>query len=179
MSFTITLLVQAISNGGGSGFVDDSEHVETRDGSGILGSLSLVVVEIGGNGDDGVLYGLTDEGFGDLFHLNQDHGGDFFGIESLLFSLELDNDLGFVIGAGFDLEWPVLDVLLDDWVVELSSDESLGIENSVQWVLGGLVVGGITNKSFVVSEADVGWGSSVTLVVGDDFDSFVLPETDA
>ncbi len=96
-----------------------------------------------------------------------------------MFSLELDNDLGLVIGARFNLEWPVLDVLLDDGVVELSSDESLGIENSVQWVLGGLIVGGITDQSFVVSKADVGWGGSVTLVVGDDFDSFVLPETDA
>ncbi len=74
MSFPITLLVQTISNGGGSGFVDNSEHVEARDGSGILGGLSLVVIKIGGDGDDCVLDGFTDEGFGDLLHLDEDHG---------------------------------------------------------------------------------------------------------
>ena len=40
---------------------------------------------------------------------------------------------------------------------------------------GDLVLGGITDQTFLVVESDVGWGGSVTLVVGDDFYS-VLPE---
>lgn len=179
MFFSITLLIQTIGDGGGSGFVDDSEHVEARDGTSILGGLSLVVIKIGGNGDNGVFDGFSYEGFSYLFHFDQDHGGDFFGVEFLLFTLELNDDLGLVIRAGFDLEWPVFDVFLDNGVVKLSSDEPLGIKNSVQWVLGGLVVGGITNQSLIVSETNIRWGCSVTLVIGDDFDSFVFPESDA
>jgi hypothetical protein len=53
------LLVQAIGNGGGGGLVDDTEDVQARDGTGILGGLSLGVVEVGGHGNDGVLHLLA------------------------------------------------------------------------------------------------------------------------
>jgi hypothetical protein len=72
----------------------------------------------------------------------------------------------------------VLDIFLDDWVVEFSSDESFGVEDGVEGIFGGLIVCGIADQSFVISESDVGWGCSVTLIIGDDFDSFVFPESD-
>jgi hypothetical protein len=65
---------------------------------------------------------------------------------------------------------------LDDGIVELPADESLGVEDSVDGVLGGLVLGSISDESLSVGEANVGWGGSVTLIVGDDLDSFVLPD---
>jgi len=67
---------------------------------------------------------------------------------------------------------------LYDGITKLSSDEPFGIEDSVDGVFGGLVLGSITDKSFSFSEANIGWGGSVTLVVGDDLDSFVLPDAD-
>jgi hypothetical protein len=37
----------------------------------------------------------------------------------------------------------------------LSSDKSLGIEHGVQWISGGLILGGVTDESFVLGESDV------------------------
>lgn len=42
-------LVETVGNSGGCGLVDDTEDVETRDGSSILGGLTLGVVEISGD----------------------------------------------------------------------------------------------------------------------------------
>ena len=48
------LLVQTISNSSSSGLVDDSKHIETRDGSSILGSLALRVIEVGWHGNNSI-----------------------------------------------------------------------------------------------------------------------------
>lgn len=41
-----TLLVETVGDGGSGGFVDDTEDLETGDGTGILGGLTLGVVEV-------------------------------------------------------------------------------------------------------------------------------------
>jgi len=71
----------------------------------------------------------------------------------------------------------VLHVVLDDRVVELTSDQSLGVENGVGRVHGYLVLGGITDQPLAVVESNVRGGGSVTLVVGDDFDFTMLEDT--
>jgi hypothetical protein len=73
---TGVLLVETVGDGSGGGLVDDSENVETSDQTGILGSLSLRVVEVGGDGDDGLGDGSTEVSLGGLLHLDQDHRRD-------------------------------------------------------------------------------------------------------
>ncbi len=94
------------------------------------------------------------------------------------FTFELHHDNWLVIGSSFDLEGPQLHVLLNDGVAELSSDESLSIKDCIDWVLGDLIFGSISNQPLRFSEGHVRWSGSVTLVVGNDFNSVVLPHSD-
>jgi hypothetical protein len=73
----------------------------------------------------------------------------------------------------------VLHVALDSGVAELSADQTLGVEDGVDGVHGDLVLGSITDQTLGVGEGDIAGGGSVTLIVGDDLHSVVLPHTDA
>mmetsp|Transcript_25172 Transcript_25172/g.38994 ORF Transcript_25172/g.38994 Transcript_25172/m.38994 type:complete len:456 (-) Transcript_25172:222-1589(-) len=179
VSLSLLLSVEAVGNSGGGGLVDNSEHVDAGDGTSVLGGLSLGVVEIGGDGDDSGLHGLAEVGLSDFLHLLEDHGGDLLSLELLGLALVLDDDHGLLVSSGLDLEGPELGVGLDGSVRELSADESLGVEDGVEGVSGGLVLGGVSDESLVLSEGDVGGGGVKTLVVGDDFDLVVHPHSDA
>lgn len=87
-----------------------------------------------------------------------------------------DDDEGFVIGSAFYFEGPEFHIFLYDGVVEFSADESFGVEDGVDGVFGGLIFGCVSDESFGFCESDIGWGGSVSLIVGDDFNSFVLPD---
>lgn len=136
------LLVETVSDSSGSGFVDNTEDVKAGNDTGILGGLSLRVVEVGRDGDDGVGDGGAEVGLSGLFHLEEDHGGDFFGrlrgnkliigsragtqarkatYEFLRLALEFDLDVRLASLVG-NLEGEVLDVGLDFGIIELSSD---------------------------------------------------------
>ena len=65
-------------------------------------------------------------------------------------------------------------MLIDD---ELPADQSLGVEDGVSRVFGSLVLSSISDQSFRVGEGNIRWGGSVALIVGDDLDSFVLPNS--
>jgi hypothetical protein len=45
-------------------------------------------------------------------------------------------------------------------------------------VHGHLILGGIADQTLVIRERDVGWRCAVALVIGDNFDTIVLPDTD-
>ena len=79
---TLGLLVETVGDGGGGRLVDDSENLKTSNDTSILGSLSLRVVEVGGDGDDSLGNGSTEVSLGGLLHLDKDHGRDlFWGLE--------------------------------------------------------------------------------------------------
>ena len=60
---------ETVGDSGGGRLVDDTENVEASNGTGVLGGLTLVVVEVGGDGDDGLLDLLAELGLSDLLHL--------------------------------------------------------------------------------------------------------------
>lgn len=77
------------------------------------------------------------------------------------------------------LEWEEFDILLDGWVIPISTNKSFCIENSVFWICGQLIFGCITNKPLTLcSKSNVRRGNSVTLVVGNDFYSTILVHSD-
>lgn len=79
VALALGLLVETVSDGSRGGLVDDTENVHARDGARILGRLTLRVVEVRGDSDDGVVDGLAKVGLGGLLHLQEDHGGDLLG----------------------------------------------------------------------------------------------------
>lgn len=178
VALALDLLVKTVGNGSSGGLVDDTQDVETGNETGILGSLTLAVVEVGGDSNDGVVDGATQVGLSGLTHLSQDHGGDLLGGEVLGLALELDLDDG--LAALVDnLEGEVLHVSLDLGVGELATNQSLGVEDGVLGVHGDLVLGGITNQTLGVGEGNERRGRSVTLVVGNDVTSVLTEDTDA
>jgi len=175
----LDLFVETVGNSSGGGLVNDSLNVESSNGSSILGGLSLGIVEVSGDSDDGVDARFTEVLLSDFLHLDKNHGGDFLGHEFLGLSLVGNLDLGLLVLSGKDLEGPELHVSLDLSVSELSSDKTLSIEDGVLGVSGDLGLGGISNKTLLLSEGNVRGGGVETLIVGDDFDLIILPDSNA
>lgn len=84
-----------------------------------------------------------------------------------------------VVRSGFHFEGPVFHIFLNDLILELSANQSLGIEDGVGGIFGNLVLGSISDQPFVVSEGNIGGSGSVSLIIGNDLNSIVLPDTDA
>ena len=74
-------------------------------------------------------------------------------------------------------EGPVLHVSLDIRIIETTTNQTLSIEDGVFGVHGSLVLGSITNETLLVRESDIGGSSTVTLLVGNDFNTFGFPDT--
>src|SRR4029079_1786044 len=117
-----------------------------RDLAGVLGRLALGVVEVGGNGDDGLVDLLAEMGFRGLLHLLQDEGGDLRGRIGLAVGL----DPGVAVGSLDDLVWNELLVLLDHRVVIAAADEALHREEGALGVGDGLPLGGLADEALTV-----------------------------
>ena len=72
----IVLLRHAVGDGGGGGLVDDAHHIQTRQLTGALGGLALVVVEVGRHGDDGIGDSLSQMGLGVLLQAFQNQAAE-------------------------------------------------------------------------------------------------------
>ena len=72
----LVTLVEAVGQGGRGGLVDDAQDVEAGDLAGVLGGLTLGVVEVGRHGDDGVGDVLTEVGLGVPLELLKNAGAD-------------------------------------------------------------------------------------------------------
>ena len=74
VSLLSLLSIKTVSNGSGCWLVDDSQHVDTSDGTSILSGLSLSIIEVSWHSDDGRLDSFSEERFSDFLHLGKDHG---------------------------------------------------------------------------------------------------------
>ena len=121
----LTFLTNAVKTVGDSGcgwLVHDSDDVQAGDGSGILSSLSLIVVEVCWNGDNCVDHLFPKVALRDFLHLSEYHCGNLLGGERSILSLDLNGDGGLVILV-CDSEREVLDVALYVFVREFASNE--------------------------------------------------------
>ncbi|KAH3663984.1 hypothetical protein OGAPHI_004698 [Ogataea philodendri] len=159
------VLLKTVGKSGGGWLVDNSGNVQTNNGTGILGGLSLGVVEVSWNGNDGVLGWLSKVGLGSLLHLVEDETSDLGWRVFLASSL----NPGVTVGVLDDLVRNLLQVSLDLLVLESSTDQSLGSEQGVLWVDNSLSLGWNTNESLaVLGESHNGRSGSGTLGILDD-----------
>lgn len=151
----VALLLKTVGEGGSSWLVDDTENVQSGNLTSVLGGLSLLVVEVGWNSDNGVLHGLASESLSGLLHLAQNETSDLRW--RILLALSLEPCIA--VGVGDDLVWDLVQVTLDLGVLELATDETLGGEEGVLWIDDCLTLGGNTNQALtLLGETDNGWG---------------------
>jgi hypothetical protein len=107
------LLVETVGESRSGRFVYDAQHVEPGDAPGILGRLTLRVIEINGNGDYRLTHLFAEISLGGLLHLAQDEGTDLGG--RILHALRLDPCIAIV--APHEGVSDQLFVLHHQWVV--------------------------------------------------------------
>ena len=117
--------------------------------AGVLGRLALRVVEVGGDGDDGLGDRVAEVVLGGLLHLLKDHRRDL----GRRVALALDLDRGDVAWPGDDLVRNALDLVLD--LVHPAAHEALDREDGVLRVRYRLTLGDLADEPLaVLREAD-------------------------
>src|SRR5262249_47471330 len=158
----VLFLVHAIGQRGGGRLVDDPQHLEAGDLSGILRRLALTVVEVRGDGDDGLNDLLAQIGFGRLLQLAQNHGGDLR--RGVLLATDIDPDIRI---AGFDdLVRNELDLVQD--LVVATTHEPLDREDGVLRIRDRLPLGHLTDENLaVLGETHDRWCESAAFLIRD------------
>mmetsp|Transcript_12794 Transcript_12794/g.36606 ORF Transcript_12794/g.36606 Transcript_12794/m.36606 type:complete len:609 (-) Transcript_12794:160-1986(-) len=175
----LVLLVESVRDGSGSGLIDDPQDVEPGDRSSVLGGLTLRVVEVGRDGDDGVLDLLAQVGLRRLLHLAQYHRRELLRAEGLVLVVHLDLDvrLALVVHHAVGDEVPVALNLL---IGVVAADQAFHLVDSPQRVGRGLVLRGVTHQPLVtVPERDVGGRDAGTLVVGQNLHLAIFIDSNA
>ena len=147
----LLLLVEAVGQRRRGRLVDDAQHFEAGDLAGVLGGLTLRVVEVGRNGDDRLIDLLPEIGFRRLLHLLKDERGDLRGRIGLAVLL----DPGVAVRCLGDLVGDELLVLLDHRVVVAPADQALDREDGLLRIGDRLSLGGLSDQPLtVIGEGD-------------------------
>src|SRR6056297_1210400 len=168
-------LVETIGQRGGCRLVDDAQHFETGDLAGVFGGLTLSVIEIGGNGDDGLRHLFAEIGFGGFLHLAEDEGGNLRG--AVFLAARLNPCVA--IAAIDDGERHVLLVLGQIDVVHTATDQALDAEDGVFRVGHGLTLGRLADETFVFGEGHDRWRRTGAFGVFDDAGLTAIHDGDA
>ena len=156
-------LVEPVSECGRGRLVDDPQDVEPGDLAGVLRRLPLRVVEVRGNGDDGVRDRLAEIRFGVGLELLEDHRRDL----RRCVLRPLDLDAGVVVRALDDLVGDDLHLFGD--LVELAAHEPLDREDRVLRVRDLLALRGCADEPLAVTpEGDDGRSGASAFRVRDD-----------
>ena len=161
----VLLLLQPVGQRGGGRLVDDAQHVEAGDLTGVLGGLALGVVEVGRHGDDGVRHLLAQVRLGVGLELLEGHGRDLLGRE-VLASVGHDRH-GPILGPGLDFVRDDLALRVD--LAVATAHETLDRVDGVLGVDGRLAAGELAHQPLAgLGEGDHRRSRPRTLRVGDD-----------
>ena len=136
-------LVHAVGKGSRSRLVDDAQDLEAGDAAGILGGLTLGVVEVGRDGDDRLVDLLAEIGLGGLLHLAQDERRDL--ARAVLLAIHLDPRVA--TRRLLDLEGDQRLLLGDHRVVEAAADQALDGIQGLQRIGDRLALGRLAHEA--------------------------------
>ncbi len=147
------LLLHAVGKGGCCRFVDDAQDFQSGDLAGILGGLTLAVVEISGNRDDRLGHLFTEIILGGFLHLLQDESGDLRGRVVLAMGI----DPGIAIVAGDDLIGDETHILLRHRIIIATADQPLNREQGIFRIGHGLALRCLAHQPLTrIGESDHG-----------------------
>ena len=159
----LALLLEAVGERRRGRLVDDPQHLEPGDLAGVLGRLTLRVVEVGGHRDHRLGHLLAEIALRRLLHLLQDERADL--ARAVLLALDLDP--GVPVRAGDDLVGHELLVFLDHRIVVAPPDQALDGEDGVLGVGDRLALGRHADQGLAVlgERDDRGRGAHALLVL--------------
>lgn len=155
---TVSLLLHTVGKSSSGRLVNDTENVQAGNLTSILGSLTLGVVEVRGNSNDGVLNGLAEVGLGGLLHLVEDEATNLG--RRVLLATGLNP--GVTVGVLDDLVGNLLNVTLNLNIGVLATDQTLSSEQSVLGVDNGLTLSGNTDQALAILGETNNGGSSAS-----------------
>merc|ERR1711881_494293 len=144
---TIRFFIKTVSDGSCGGFVNNTHDIHTGNGTCVFGGLTLGIIEISWDCNDGIIDFFTEVSFSNFFHFAHDHRGDFFRKKFFAFTLVINFDLWFSISFNY-IEWPMFLIRLDTRVSIFSTDQTFSIEHGVGWVHCSLIFSSITDQMF-------------------------------
>ncbi len=156
--------------------VDDALDIKPGDPTGVLGSLTLGVIEIGRHGDHRLTDRLTEVILGCLLHFHEDASRDLR--RGHFFALHVDPGVSVVrLDDGIRNHAAVP---LDHVVFKLSPDQPLDCEQSIRRVSHGLTLCRLPDENLIIAtEGDDRWRGPRTLAVFYDLGFSALQHCDA
>ena len=165
----IIFLFKPVSKRSSGGFVDDTFHIQPCDTAGIFGSLTLGIIEVGGNSNDCFCNFFAQICFSIRFEFLKDHGGDLLGGVALVADLDVSISV-------FAFHYFVGDT--GEFIFHLiifASDEAFDGENSVFGVGHSLTFCSLTDNTFSgFGECHYGGSGVCPFSVGDDLESAAI-----
>ncbi|EAU48101.1 putative NAD-specific glutamate dehydrogenase encoded in antisense gene pair with dnaKJ [Salipiger bermudensis HTCC2601] len=149
-------LVETIGQRGRGRLVDDAQDFETGNLAGVLGGLTLGVVEIGRHGDDRLGHLFAEIAFGGFLHLAEDEGGNLR--RRILFALGFHPRVA--IAAVNDLVGHDALILGHLGVGGATADQALDGKDGGFGVGDGLALCGLADEAFIVGKCDDGGGGA-------------------
>jgi len=159
----ILLFVQAVGQGRGRRLVDDAQNVQAGDLARVFGRLTLRIVKVSRNRDDGVVDFFSQIIFRRLLHFGEDHRGNFRrGV-----ILAPHGDLRVAVGRFRDLVGGDLDVVLNLFGVIFSADHSLDGVNGIFRIGDRLPPGHLAHQTLAAfRNGDDGGRGAVAFLIG-------------
>ena len=154
--------VKAVSKSSSRRFVHDTENFEASNLAGVLRSLTLGVVKVGGDRNHGLRHRLAEVVFGNLLHGLENHGGNFRRGELLVVDLHADR-------IGTRADELVGHVLFGSGAFAgRTAHETLDGVDGLFGVGDSLTLCDVAHQTFtVLAESDNGRGGAETFRVGD------------